>query len=853
MDGPGRRTRRQGAREHRARDGARALIAVGLWPLLTGCGGDADGAAQPLGAAPAATAAAATSPATAPRPPAPPPPPAAASDAFFAAYLARPPAERDAGSLQQLLVQFEEAVFARVPPPAGFPTAAVVERDLRTAVATIDGQWQAFFEYTVATHACQTGDVEAMRRAAEGLAALAARLPDLQDYAVPRQTLLADLRRALGDSSTALALVDALLENPAVRADPATHSRVLGIRGEVLRETGRLDDATEQTDLALERAHASGDPSAIEQALLRSFALALVTGRFVKVRDAIQQALADLPAEQRGTRAMLLVFRGYAEAGLADGDADWLATASATLAQARDLAAGHLRMRADMKRLDLALRAHDLDGAAAALADCEQSLGAPAATGFVSRDEGEIEGLRTLLLLRTGAGPDALRLAHGRLRRAVESLAEEWRRHPPERGGIGFLHLGDRRELLATAIELELALATAEGRADGPNRALQILLDLQAEASLARARGARRTTVAALQKDMLQAGHGAMVYLPCRRLTWVLAVDGELVHAFELPPARDVLHVCRQANALLVRPPNATGPERTSRNGALETALNGAALVLLPAPVRTWLEPLRALTVVGADLLDGLPLDTLPLADGRLLGEVLAIDHTGSLPFVAMVAAQRRAAPPKPPPLRLLLLGCTSPSDQVGGAAERFAFPLEELAPGLEPFDATVRVDAKATRRALLDAPLRDYDVVHLVAHHDSGSAEAPESGLLLHDGRVSRTDLVGRQVRGLVVVSACGGGQGPVRCGEGEAFASLAGAFLWNGADAILAAGVDLLALDHLRLLRHVHAALAQGASPARALQQARAALAPGSDLLARTQRTAVQVFGAGQWPLRR
>jgi hypothetical protein len=272
--------------------------------------------------------------------------------------------------------------------------------------------------------------------------------------------------------------------------------------------------------------------------------------------------------------------------------------------------------------------------------------------------------------------------------------------------------------------------------------------------------------------------------------------------------------------------------------------------LLLPDDLPARLAKYSGVTVVGADLLGGVALEALPLENGKLLGEAVPIDNTASLPFVTALASA--AKPVERGRTAVLVLGCTQPAADVPDATgiAGFSFPEAQLRPVLAAYDKG-ESDFAVSRKRLLEASLGDFDVVQLVAHEVHRRDGDREAGLLVRDGVAWRTDFDNRIVHGVVIVSACGGGDGPGRIGEGEGFTSFAGAFLWNGARAVIASRNPLQTLDHLRLMARCHTHLAAGDSPARALQQARKEMAGDSDLLARTQRALLQVSGAGQVPV--
>jgi hypothetical protein len=783
---------------------------------------------------------------------------------FFAAYRVRAPAARDDAALQTLIQAFEVAVDADAPPPADFPRFEDAIDAMRTAArARLAPEWLAFLEYAAASWAVSKGDLAAIQSAAHHLADLERRCPDLAYHADRRALALAELHRVLGDYAAAFAIVDRLQPRIA-DADALLQSALAGLRGDLLRETGRLEEAAAAVREAVDAAWRSGDPRAIERAQLRDCELALATGRYVDSIRALDERLAALPAADRATRAMLLACRGYAESGLATDPAA-LAAALATLDRARPDSTGHLRVRVGLKRLDLALRAAaaaqqgaaDADAARAALAvaaqafaDCAASLGEAARSAAPSRDVAEFVGAGTQLLLLRRAGIEELRAWQPRQRDALRQLAAEWRDQAAHRGGIGFLHLRQRRDLVGEGLALELALAEAEGRADGPVRAVQILLDLQGCTSLARARGVPACRTADVQ-ELLRDRHGALVYLPARRTTWAILIERDRVACHALPGDLQATEAIGQLVSRVSRPAPRADGDRAKAIARLDAVCRRACELLLPGEVGARVASLDALTVVGADLLGGVPFEALLLPDGRLLGEAVALDATASLPLVVAIA--RHAKPVARRDAAALVLCCTDPDAGVAAAngIDAFACP-DDAVHGLAAAygRAVVPGHARVTRQDVLDSRAGAFPIVHLVAHR-TVERDGLGSGLVVRDGVILRHDLDVLSARGLVVVSTCGAGDGPGRVGEGDGFASLAGAFLWHGAQAVIASRNDLQALDHLRLMSRCHAQLARGASPARAMQLARSVRPPDTDLLHRVQWALVQVFGAGQVPV--
>jgi hypothetical protein len=91
-----------------------------------------------------------------------------------------------------------------------------------------------------------------------------------------------------------------------------------------------------------------------------------------------------------------------------------------------------------------------------------------------------------------------------------------------------------------------------------------------------------------------------------------------------------------------------------------------------------------------------------------------------------------------------------------------------------------------------------------------------------------------------------CKAGSGPPPRGEGT-LPTLGGALRWAGARAVVQSREDLFLEEHLDLLEHFYAALRAQASPAAAMQQARAAMAPKGSFAERVLRAQLQVLGLG------
>ncbi len=814
------------------------LVAAGwvLWPRPAAPTADA-GAAGPEPTLPAATTAVTWS-------------------EFCAACARRPPAQCDEQQLVALIQRYDDALFGADAMPAADVPLARIEAEMRAAIDTrlpvaMRDDHRGYFEYLAARRAQLDSDPAALRAAVQQLEQFARSHPAVSFLAVDRNVLLADLQRALGDTGAALGTLQQVVI--AADLDPKTAADQRSYRdcvlAEVLRETGRLDDAAAAVRSAMADAFRSRDEDTIAAALLCEQSLALTTGNFDESCATLRARLAEVGDQPSRRRSLLLLHLGYAESGLAGDDVAALDRALATLAEARAGCGGALRRRADIKRFDLVLRQGDLAAAERIRQDCAACFGSVAANATPSRDAGEFFTCETRLLLLRGAGADELAVQQQKQRAVLAALAREWLQQPAQRGGIGYLQLAQRREAVAAGVELELALAAQQGRSDGAERALQILLDLQACTSLARARGAPACSVREVQRHLLAPGGIVLAFVPTRAATLVFLVESDgRVRCSRLPGNLPADPIVREWLACLGQSPSLRGPARARLASDLDRLGRLVHDRCIPAEFRAAAADATALTVVGADLCSGLPFEALVCPSGALLGEVLAIDQTASLPL--SVALTQTATPVAAADAAVLLVACTDPAfhspatEAVGG----FDLPRDLVAACLQQHGRSQSlVEAAATTAAFDAVRGQDFAVTHLVLHQVAGTDARAEAGLLLHDGIVWRHELQ-RPSSPLVIVSACGGGGGPSRVGEGDGFHSFVGTFLWNGARAVLASRRDLLANEHLAAMVRCHHQLAAGASPARAMQRARAEAATGTDLVARVQCAMFQVFGAGQ-----
>ncbi len=462
--------------------------------------------------------------------------------------------------------------------------------------------------------------------------------------------------------------------------------------------------------------------------------------------------------------------------------------------------------------------------------------------------------LRARKALAEGASAEVLAARRDELLADWEALTAMWRRAPRGLEGVPFLKYAHRRALVSVLIELELALEPGPA---GRERALGHVLAAQTLASLSDwTANAPVPGLADVQRTCLEgdARHGILLWMVARDRSHVFALDGErlthhrLVAGVVLEEHR-VAHLAR----LLIRgveslpePLRARQVERERR----EAAALGTAL--FPDDLRERIRPWTQLTVTGLDTLGIVPL-AWTLVEGERLGARYPMTLLPTIPFWL-----RRRTEPARDVRGMALLHDALPSSRV-----RRDLGLERVSLG----DATLERIATlwsdrlqvlaaedASPRGLRRLPLDELALLQVFTHAIEPSGEASalvltpaeETGLF----RSSDVSALSGAPR-VVVLTACGSGQAPVRRGDPLA-ASPVGAWLARGARTVIAAQDELSVREGRRLTRSLHEGLRErGESPAEALRRARVQLLEEDPELAPFRHGLLQVFGLGHEPL--
>jgi hypothetical protein len=446
--------------------------------------------------------------------------------------------------------------------------------------------------------------------------------------------------------------------------------------------------------------------------------------------------------------------------------------------------------------------------------------------------------------LARGAPPEALAAHRDGLRAVLQRDLDVWRALPPRPGGVGFLQYSPRRDTIAAAIAIERRL-----RPDEPAAGFELLLELDAVHTMARRLGAGAATLADVQKSLVPADGVILCVLPAWQGSWAFLVSRTAVETHELRGLDAVPALARTMRATIADTDPAT---RRRRGEALAADGRAAADRLLPEPLRARIFAAHHVVFVGASLLDGLPLEALPGPAGTWLGAERAISYLPSFATGLFLARRARGTHGL---ADFSLFAASAPAVRADG-------------PKAEPFDlgdaaaslcrrvevATAILGEVATLEGFSDLPAATFQCVigHGVAvdrsrgdDRDTALALAGAAGAAL---RCSDVEAAGRQAA-CTLLAVCGGGRGPLRRGD-DGSNDLAGAFVYGGAAAIIAAESDLELRPTMVAAEHILEAFGRGASAAEALRAARADALAAEDADP-SRALALRVHGVGHVPL--
>ena len=709
------------------------------------------------------------------------------------------------------------------------------------AVAATEPGLVEWFTYEAATYLAAGNDCEGAIVTLDTFAALA---PRALDRAFDRRRLridcLAELQR-LAEADRACEVTEATPVTPLQRA------QLLAQRGSVNVMLGRLDQATrclQQASSLVSQlvATARDDPTAalVEfEVLLRQLDLFAAREQFDTARAANARFVArreldgrPLSSEERTTLRVHDVAADYHSTQRHPTRIDATIERIAELLATPKLDPHHAELLT-IWGADLALRKGHHD-------DARALLQRAAARSPSRRGRWSSAPIASELARGTGADRATLAQHEATLRDVLQEMIAEWREVSWEQESTGFLRLGSRLRILAELVAVTTAL-------HGPERGLQDVFLVQCCTTVSRARGAVPLPLADLRAQLLPAGHGALVFVPAWNESHVFAIDrSQVVHA-RLQRASE-LRLGVEALQQELRSLDDEAPTSAALD-AVRARSEDLAAALLPASIRRVLDSWHHVTITGGNLLGGVPFECLAWEHGRLLGERFAVATTASLPLLTVL---RRGTTTTPVGGELVarIFATLTPAagfaarngiaDSAALAGQGWERWLANLPPG-----AACHVETAATVAAWRNScRTACHDLTILLAHGEQPVDGLPPALGFSPDaehpaGTLTPTEITAVPQHGLVVIAACLAARGPVRMGDDDVAATLAGAFLFAGADAVVASAAPLRLSLHLEVGAAFTAAMRAGYSPDEALRLARIAAAAGDP---------AQAFRAGQ-----
>ncbi|MEQ8765708.1 MAG: CHAT domain-containing protein [Planctomycetota bacterium] len=572
--------------------------------------------------------------------------------------------------------------------------------------------------------------------------------------------------------------------------------------------------------------------SAVRRANLR-----LTNDDWQRAADEIESALADGDGfrSDPGTRSALFLRLGVAFSMLEDRDPQRERRAEKafrTILSPEESSSAHDVHSARLRLAEVYLRESRFEEARLLLSAVEESeADARRSAAFDQLDQAHLTVLQNQLARRTSAAPEIRQERWSALLRESEALLELWRAKEPRPGGIGFLATLRARELfdeiILTALELE-------GRERGSRTGADWLLETQPLGSLARRMKAPEVDVAKIQRELIRSGEGVLLFLPSRHRSWAIAIDTDHVECFELAPEHRIESLRgRLVSEIVTSPFGLSESDRLEREQSIDRLSRELSDLLFPSALSECVLGWDAVTIAAPDLLRYLPFECLPVGVEGPLGLARPIGYYPSL-SIALILEQRagrRSA--KAERDMLFVISPELPQDESPesrlASLDMTSAQREALLRPWHPADGDVLSGAAASLTAWKAALSSSTTGAHLIVHGIRDAERERSAGLLLsaasteQDGRVWSEDIEAfDSVPPLVLLTACGTGRGPERCGDG-AVSHLGGAFFLRGAEAIALPFADLAYEPTLALSATLHERLRAGDSLAEALHRSR------------------------------
>jgi len=441
------------------------------------------------------------------------------------------------------------------------------------------------------------------------------------------------------------------------------------------------------------------------------------------------------------------------------------------------------------------------------------------------------------------ADPEVRRGALEQLERSTRQFLEYSESIARLSSGVATLHFASRERVLSELIHGCLAV---DGPRDGAARALRWVYESQRIGGLARELGVSASDDGGRADIDALVGpeRGLCVFQSGRVESFLFLVDASGVEALTVAPgwtlrrdASDIANVVTQAVQS-----GAGAHDARVRDVMSRLAPDVGAAALLERFAR-W----KGATLVGDDSVGHLPVALLETADGRRVGDHLALGYAPSIPVGAALTRRARSrGVVSADRFRMRIVGVPPPPSEIDVPAAR----LEAWRDRLDG-RALLAVGADATPAALEAA---DCSALQVLAHGKFDASRECRAGFALAgetpQSAVVWSDEVERRAAArLTLLGVCRASQRPVLRGD-DGRNGLAASFLVAGSDCVVQTPIDLEVDDAVEFFESVSAFVAAGRSPADAVWEARRAIA-GSGRVVPLQDYLVHAWGAAHEPI--
>lgn len=430
------------------------------------------------------------------------------------------------------------------------------------------------------------------------------------------------------------------------------------------------------------------------------------------------------------------------------------------------------------------------------------------------------------IALRSPEDHSRLEAARTLAAEALVDLLTAWESVPRRRGGIGFLQFDERRSLIATLAQLDVAVL---GSSDGAKSAFERLLAVEAMGSLAEQVPPVSVGLERVSAHLVPPRGGLIAFLPSSSLSVALTLDEHGPRVWSIP-ASDAWSDAAMNLAFEMRPDLARSEGAEQRLAVRAVQLRDR---LLPEDLDAHLGHWEEVVLVRADDLGWVPFEVLPLrgrAD-RPIGLELATSYLPSLRLGLglhdRVAASR--PPDKREDLSLVLLtvgpleGQTKtlvPIPWRPSHAQQFEAPWR-------PGTLRLELDPERAIQRVLESGAEGVEFLIVIAHGVRDSDRELSQGFAFAEGApVFAPQLEGLHSPRTTALVVCGANTGRTRKGD-DLGSHLVAAFLAGGSSSVLSSKADLSFEASVELMERVSRGLAQGQPLARALFDARRSMA--------------------------